>query len=505
MNIATTVERGARLYPGRIALQTDQHELTYWYLNTLANRMANGLRGLGVRQGDRVALLLPNTAEFVISYLGALKIGAVAVSLSPMLKTPEVLHILNDSGAVVAVTNEQLRAAVPDEGAPALRHVVVADGSGDALTLGRLLREASPTAQAAALPPDAPAAIVYTSGTTGVPKGATLSHANIRSTMQAKVHYCGTRPDDRLLLFLPLAHCFGQNAILNHGLHAGATVVLQQRFDPAQVLDAIERQQISMLFGVPTVYVRLLDLDIPPAALRSVRYCFTAGAGMPPEIARRWRERYGHTVYEGYGLTETSPFATYNHHLDYRAESVGTPISGVAVRILDPDGRELPPGERGEIVIRGPNVMLGYWNQPEATRAAIRGGWFHTGDIGVLDEQGYCYVVDRLKDMINVSGFKVYPAEVEHTLYRHPAVAEAAVYGVPDAARGEIVKASILLREGYALQPDDIISFCRSQVANYKVPHHVEFVHALPKNATGKILRKALREQAGERLSPAYR
>ena len=469
---------------------------SYHALNNDANRAANALRGLGVGRGDRVALFLPNIPAFVVAYLGALKLGAVVVSLNAMLKQPEVAFALNDCGAAVVITTAELRPQVPD-GQQVPWHIIVAEGPpGDDTAWARLLDQASPTAQAVRLPSNAPAAIVYTSGTTGVPKGATLSHGNVHACMVAKKHYCGTHGADRLLLFLPLFHCFGQNAILNNALHAGATLVLQRRFHAASVVESVVRHRVSMLFGVPTVFIKLLEMGDLRHALDSVRYFFAAGASMPTEIAARWRALYGLPIYEGYGLTETSPFACYNHVRQYQSGSIGMPIDGVDMQIVDPDGCPVAVGERGEIVIRGPNVMLGYWNRAAETAAALRQGWFHSGDIGTVDEQGYFYIVDRLKDMINVSGFKVYPAEVEQALYQHPAVAEAAVYGQPDATQGEVVKANVRLRAGRPDSADDIIAFCRARIAAFKVPRTIEFVDAIPKNATGKVLRRVLRDQA---------
>lgn len=495
MNIAHHVERGRRAFPGRAALVFDDQELSYADLDRLASQVGNTLCALGVGASDRVALLLPNIPEFVISYLGVLKIGAIVVSMNTMLKRAELEFLLQDCDARIVITTAELRQQLPEYGRDTPWRVITVEGDDD-LDFARLVARASVDLPAVDVASDTPAAIVYTSGTTGVAKGATLSHGNVVSNMIAKNVYCGTGPDDRLLLFLPLFHCFGQNAILNNGLNAGATIVLQRRFELAATLDTIIRQRITMFFGVPTVYIKLLDLHTPAAVLRRVRYFFVAGAKMPVEIARRWQERYSQPVYEGYGLTETSPFASYNHQHSYRLSSIGRAIEGVTIEIVDADGQPVAPGECGEIVIRGPNVMLGYWNRPLETAAVLRAGWFHSGDIGSKDEDGYLYVVDRLKDMINVSGFKVYPAEVEQVLYQHPAVAEAAVYGQPDPLKGEQVKASVMIRSGYDGGPEEIIAFCRSRIATFKVPEQIEFVTALPKNPSGKILKRLLRSES---------
>lgn len=495
MNIAHSVERGRKQFPTKPALIAGDQTLSYSELDILANRLANGLRGLGVRRGDRVALLLPNIPAFVIAYLGIQKIGAVAVALNVMLKSSEVNFVLNDCGAQVLISTAEQLANLPDLDTTLFKHLVLAEGEADAaMTLNNLLEQGAAEATAVEMGRDEPAAILYTSGTTGFPKGVTLSHGNVISNIQAKQHYCGTTPNDRLLLFLPMFHCFGQNAILNHALHAGATLVIQRRFDAEQVLDAIARYGITMFFAVPTVYIRLLAANLSHDVWRSVRYFFAAGAAMPPEIARRWQELYELPVYEGYGLTETSPFSCYNHASEYRLGSIGTPIQHVEMRIVDLEGQPLPVGETGEIVVRGPNVMLGYWNRPEETAQVLRNGWFHTGDIGRMDEDGYFYIVDRLKDMVNVAGFKVYPAEVEQVLYTHPEIAEAAVFGIPDAVQGEMVMAHVVLRPGATVQAEEIIAFCRERIANYKTPRQVRCVDALPKNATGKVLKRVLRD-----------
>lgn len=497
MNIAHNLERGARFFPNKTALIFEGKSFTYKQLDRLANRVANSLRGLGISRGDRVALFLPNIPEFVIAYLGILKIGAVAVSLNVMLKSGEVKFILNDCSAKVLITTEEQIENVPDGELPALKQILIAEGKANKeISLEQLMSCASSDARAIKMERDEPAAIVYTSGTTGFPKGATLSHGNVISNMYSKNRCCRMQCEDRLLLYLPLFHCFGQNAILNAGLNACATIILQRRFELEQVLKIIVNHRVTMFFGVPTVFIRLLNLNIPSHSLNSVRYYFSAAAPLPVEIVQKWQKKYGHVIHEGYGLTETSPFASYNHDLKYKLGSIGTPIENVEMKIVNSDGVELQPGVLGEIVVRGPNVMLGYWNRPAETARVLTNGWLHTGDLGRMDEDGYFYVIDRLKDMINVSGFKVYPAEVENALYAHPAVAEVAVYGVPEPVKGEIVQANILLKAGFAVTEQDLMAFCSEKIANYKVPRTFKFVDSIPKNATGKVLKRVLRQDA---------
>jgi long-chain acyl-CoA synthetase len=340
---------------------------------------------------------------------------------------------------------------------------------------------------------DDPAAILYTSGTTGKQKGATLSHGNVISNIFAAAQLGRMARDDRVILFLPLFHVFGQNAIMNTAFAAGATIVLQRRFDPEQTVATIARQHVTMLHAVPTVYITLLNSNVDANHLASVRYYFSAAATLPTEIGSRWHQKYGRAVAEGYGLSETSPYATYNHVRRHKPGSVGTPIENVDVRVLDPDDNPVASGTWGEICIKGPNVMLGYWNRPEESAQALRGGWFHSGDIGYVDAEGYVFLVDRVKDMINSAGFKVWPREVEEVLYAHGAIKECAVVGLPDQLKGEIPAVFVVLQEGATLCVDELIDYCRRNLATYKIPRHVEFVAGLPKNATGKILKRELR------------
>jgi long-chain acyl-CoA synthetase len=463
MNIASQVAIRRRLDPERIAILFEGASYSYAELDRLAAGAAVELCRMGVGRGDSVAMCLPNTPEFIVWYLGALRIGAIAVTINPGLTEDEVRFLLEDSGA--RVTLREPRMPEPTEGP-------IDD-----------------------LPADTPAVIVYTSGTTGTPKGAVLSHGNVLFVAESKRHYLGIRGDDRMLLFLPLFHCFGQNAVLNAAFAGGAAVVLQRSFDADGVLAAIADQAVTMVCGVPTHFIVLCDRATPDE-MRPVRYFMSAAAPLPLEIERRWRQRFGTPIHQGYGLTESSPFASYNHETAYREGSIGTAIEGVEMAVADLEtGRLLEAGEKGEIVVRGPNVMLGYWQRPEETRKAITDGWLHTGDIGRMDSDGYFYVEDRLKDMVIVGGFNVYPKEVEDALYRHPVVAEAAVYGVPDPVMGERVRAAVVLRKGAGPDADALLACCRKHLAEYKLPSNFEFVAELPKGRTGKVLKRVLRDR----------
>ncbi len=497
MNIAQNVELACYLFPNKPALIFEETSFTYQELDEMANRIANGLRSLGIRRGERIALFLPNIPEFVISYLGILKIGAIAVSINVMFKSDEVSYILNDCAAKIIITTESQSQYVQEADLPQLRHILIAEGTAKkGISLTQIMDNASPEARAIEMDRQAPASILYTSGTTGFPKGATLSHGNVLFNSYCANSCYHIQKSDRLLLYLPLFHCFGQNAILNAGLSACATIILQRRFEPEKVLQTITNHQVTMLFGVPTVFIKLLNMDTSQSNLQNIRYYFSAAASMPSEVAKNWYQKYKFVIHEGYGLTETSPFATYNHNQKYKLGSVGTPIANVEMKIVDGHGDQVQTGELGEIAIKGANVMLGYWNRPFETAEVIKNGWFHTGDIGRTDEEGFFYIVDRLKDMINVSGFKVYPSEVENVIYQHPAIAEVAVYGVGDRLQGEVVKAHIILKTGYAITEQQIIDFCSQRMATYKIPRVIKFVDAIPKNSTGKVLKRVLRQES---------
>ncbi len=497
MNIAQNLERSARLFADAPALRFEGRAYTYAALEAETGRAARALLGLGVERGDRVALFLPNVPEFAIVYLAAQKIGAVAVSLNALLRTEEIRFILQDCGAGVLFTT----AALLPEAAPlrgsvdTLRHVILCEGeAAGERTLAELTADASPEFAAREMERDDPAAILYTSGTTGKQKGAVLSHGNVISNAHATRHCAGSRPGDRHALFLPLFHCFGQNFILNAALASGGTVLLHRRFDPERTPMALREESATHLYAVPTIYIHLLNAGLGPADLPDVRYSFSAAATLPVEIARRWQAAFGMAVHEGYGLTETSPFAAYNHEFAHRPGSVGTPIENVEMRVEAPDGRVLPDGEWGEICIRGPNVMLGYFNRPHDSAQALRGGWFHSGDVGYRDADGFFFLVDRVKDMINAAGFKVWPREVEEVLYLHPAVKECAVVGLPDDVKGEMVAAFVVCQPGAGADGAEIEAFCRARMAAYKVPRRIELVDAIPKSPTGKILKRILRD-----------
>jgi long-chain acyl-CoA synthetase len=496
MNISQNVERAATFFPDTPAVVFEGTAITYADLNGRVNRLANAFKANGIGRGARVALYLPNIPEFVICYLAAVRAGVIAISINSMYKSGELNYILNDSGCVLIATTGDLLANIPLSECPGVKQVLVCEGDPQGRpTLAEWLQRGSCQGALADMAPHEPAVLLYTSGTTGFPKGATLSHGNVVSNAWSTVHHAGFTHQDRMLLFLPVFHVFGQNFIMNATFLAGGTLVLHRRFVPERVLASVARDRVTMFFAVPTIYIALLNMPLADDVFASVRYEFSAAATMPREISARWTERFGRPVYEGYGLTECSPFACYNHDFRHKFGSVGTPIENVELKILDEEDRERPTGAWGEICIRGPGVMQGYWGNPAETERALRNGWLHSGDVGTVDDEGYVFLVDRVKDMINVSGFKVWPAEVEEFLYQHPAVKEVAVFGTPHPDKGESVVAAIVLKQGAAATPAEIIRFCRERLAVYKAPERVDFLAELPKSATGKILKRSLREQ----------
>lgn len=500
MNIADYLEQHAAQTPDRIAIRFEGRSITYGQLNRDANRLAASLRAAGIAVADRVALYLPNVPEFAVAYYAAQKLGAIPVTINAILKTEEVRYLLNDSGAAVVITMDELKRYVPDD-CTALRLRVVVDPKAPSagwVALAQLLERGADTFESVQRSGDDVAALLYSSGTTGFPKGVALTQHNIHSNiaLPPQARYSDYRPGDRLAAFLPLFHVYGQNYIMNAAILAGATIVLFPRFVPDVVLRAIGEERITHFFAVPTIFINLLAMDLSAYDLSSLRYEMSAAATMPEEISRRWTERFGRRVYEGYGLTECSPFSCYNDVTEHRFGSVGRAIEGFELKIFDESDHEVAAGVQGEIVIRGDGVMQGYWRRPEETATALRGGWLHTGDVGRMDQDGYVYITDRVKDMINVSGFKVWPAEVEQYLYKIPGIQEVAVYGIAAAAQGEKVAVAVVLKPGATLSAEAIIAYCREHIAAYKVPARVDIVSELPKSASGKILKRVLRQQS---------
>jgi long-chain acyl-CoA synthetase len=497
MNICEHLTVTARLFPNREAITFEGSSFTYAQLDQMSDAAAHRLIEAGIRPGDRVAIMLPNVPAFVVWYYATLRIGAVAVSISTRLAPSEVAFLVDDCQAKAFVSSSSTVATLLSDLPQCVAKSFSASDLGDQCD-GQSLNPKHPTrSQWAVTDPNDAAVILYTSGTTGFAKGATLSHLNVRSNVHAFNHLCNMQPDDRILLSVPLFHCFGQNALLNSAFNVGATLVLQRQFDLTQAKHLLAEQQVTQLYGVPMMFQLLLD-SCDRSDLSSVNYCFAAAATLPIQTANRWREKFGIPINEGYGLTETSPFASYNHRLQFVPGSIGTPIDLVEMKIVDTEtGQTCEPDELGEIAIRGPNVMLGYWNRETETKNAIRDGWFHSGDIGRVDQRGYFYIVDRVKDMIAVGGLKVYPAEVERVLLDHADVAQVAVVGFPDEVFGEQVVAFLVPANGTAASEalvNAVKQHAKDNLANYKVPRKLIALEELPRNPSGKILKTKLRE-----------
>jgi len=496
LNLGTILQASAQARPDHVAIRHDARAISYRELDRAARGVAAALRARGVERGDRVALLVPNVPEFTIAYYGILYAGGTVVPINVLAAAPEVTYFLQDAGAKLLIAHplfaDSAKKGARDAGAP----VVWTTGDGDAdESLPAMARTAPLDALAQTAATDT-AVILYTSGTTGKPKGAELTHANL--LLNCAVVLPRLLPIDAsmtAMATLPLFHSFGQTCIQNATIAVGGTFTLLPRFTPEAAFEILVRDRVTLFAGVPTMYFALLN---HPGGekfdLSSLRFCLTGGAPMPVEVMKAFEARYPVTILEGFGLSETSPVASFTVPGKPRKPgSIGYPVWGVEMAIVDDADRPLPDGERGEIVIRGHNVMKGYWQRPDATKEALKNGWFHSGDIGVRDADGCFFIVDRKKDMILRGGFNVYPREVEEVLYAHPAVVEAAVVGVAHDSHGEEVKAVVALRAGASATPEELIAFCKERLAAYKYPRTVEIVDALPKGPTGKILKRELR------------
>jgi long-chain acyl-CoA synthetase len=486
-----------------VALISRGRTTTYRQLRAQVGGLRGGLVGLGLQPGDRVAIVAANNWYFVVSYLAVLSAGCVAVPVNPSSPTPEVQRELSAIGARAVIVGPAGRATVTglDRGAlPALEHVV-ASGEDDlpgALRLDRLLdSEPTPAVDRA---DDDLAVLIFTSGTAGSPKAAMLSHGNLLANLQQCQDHPGRsqNPDDVALGVLPFFHIFGLNVVLGLTLLAGASVLLVERFDPQSALEAVRNHGVTVISGAPTMWSAWAALPGAAAdAFRTVRLATSGAARLDPETTAAMEQRFGLALTEGYGLTEAAPVVSSGHGLDAPAGSIGVPLPGLHVRLVDADGQDALVGDAGEVWVQGPNVFRGYWEDPEATAAALTpDGWLRTGDIAVVDDDGFLFLVDRAKDLIIVSGFNVYPAEVEEVIGLHPAVEEVAVVGVPHPHSGEAVKAYLVVAPGRSVEEDDVIAHCEAHLARYKCPQKVMFVDELPHSATGKVLRKLLRAQA---------
>ncbi len=521
LNLASIIEHHARLAPDKDAIVWSKERYSYGQLNALSNRVANALTEMRIGHGDKVALCCPNLPFFPVVYYAIMKTGAAVVPLSVLFTPREIAYHLTDSDAkavfVFEGTNELPLAATVKKGFDQVETceklvVMTIDPLAVSLiegakTLAEITENQSETFETFPTAPDDTCAILYTSGTTGQPKGAELTHLNLMTNVtttfgiQLPVLDFTDGVQKTVLITLPLFHTTGQTVQMNVNLYAGNRVVLLPRFEPLATLEAMERERVNFWVGVPTMYWALLKYveengyDLTTIS-KNMKVCTSGGAPMPVEVMKDFQNVFNVRVLEGYGLSETSPLATFNHfERPSKPGTVGQPIFGVQVKCVDENDVEVPRGTRGEVVIRGSNVMKGYYKRPEATAEAFKGGWFHSGDIGVMDEEGYLSIVDRKKDMILRGGYNIYPRELEEVMMTHEAVSLVAVIAVPDDRLGEEVKAVVVPKQGVELTEETFIEWCKTQFAANKYPRYVEFRSELPIGGTGKILKRALREE----------
>jgi long-chain acyl-CoA synthetase len=495
LNLASTVIESAERRPANVAVRLGGIELTYAELNDRSARMATLLRERGLQQGDRVGVMLPNVLEFPIAYYGVLRAGGIVVPMNVLLKRREIAFYLEDSGAKLLLAwhgfGDEARGGADDAGVETIEV--------EPESFAELLGDCEPTTEIADTDEEDTAVILYTSGTTGKPKGAELTHFNL--ARNSEISYLTTseiKEGDVVLGALPLFHSFGQTVSMNASLRVGATLTLLPKFDPGEALEIMQRDGVTHFYGVPTMYGALLHHPGREGYDTSaLRICITGGAAMPVDVLRGFEQAFGCELLEGYGLSETSPVASMNHPGRPRKPgSIGTSLQDVEMRVFDEDDNEVATGEVGEIVIRGHNVMKGYWQRPEATEEAMRGGWFHSGDMAKVDEDGYFFIVDRKKDLIIRGGYNVYPREVEEILYEHPKIREAAVIGVPHDEWGEEIGAAVVPHEGETLTPEEVGEYVKERIAAYKYPRIVWFLDDLPKGPTGKILKREIEAPA---------
>jgi long-chain acyl-CoA synthetase len=494
-NLASILTATATRHGARPALKLDELVVSYELLDEASARVAGLLHARGVRPGDAIGLMLPNVPYFPIVYYGVLRAGGVVVAIHALLNGRELAHCLSDSDARLLFAwdgfADAARAGAERAGSEL---VTVAVGEFE-----QLLAAAEPAHELAAVAGDETAVVLYTSGTTGTPKGAQLTHDNLRRNAEiCSETLVDATERDVVLGALPLFHGFGQTCALNAATCRGACLTLLPRFEPGKALEALERDRVTVVLGVPTMYAALLNHpDRERFDTSSLRVCLSAGAPLPAELMRAFERAFACPILEGYGMSETSPAASFNHPERARKPgSIGTPIEGVEMKIVDDDDREVPDGEIGEIVIRGHNIMKGYLNRPHATAEALRNGWFHTGDMAQRDADGYFFIVDRKTDVILRGSQRVYPREIEEVLYQHPAVLEATVVAIPDPVLGKDIGAAVVLRQGHTASADELRAHVKRELTGDNYPRQLWFVDELPKGPTGKVLKRTIEPPA---------
>jgi long-chain acyl-CoA synthetase len=510
-NLATILRETAAATPDAVVCHAAGTMTTYRQLDDQSGRFAAGLSAAGLSPGQVVAIQLPNVPEFLTAYFGALKAGLVVLPVNPLLKTAEVSYQLTDAaaGLMIAMAGLHADAAAACEPLGVPLYLAGDHGAGPAGTrrFSELVSSAPLAEPGGEISPrnaDDTAVLIYTSGTTGKPKGAELTHFLLYMNCTVSGELFGARPRDVFLAVLPFFHVFGLSSVINVCVRYGAGLCIVPRFAPGPVLDAIERDQCTVIAGVPTMLHALAQLEVAGRDLAALRVAVSGGASLPEDVMRTFEAKYGIEVLEGYGLSETGSTTSFNRPGDRRPLSVGKPIWGVQMRIGGEDDQPLPPGRDniGEILIRGHNVMAGYRGQPEATKTTLSGGWLHTGDLGYRDEDGFYFIVDRTKDLVIRGGYNVYPREIEEVLYSHPGIHEAAVIGKLDDRLGEEVVAVVVLHPGADLSAEEIIAYCRDRLAAYKYPREVRFCAELPKGPSGKILKTNLRPSVPGQTAP---
>lgn len=488
-NLGENLLRSAERGPDNLAIICGEQKLSYAEFNDAVARAASMLSERGVQPGSRVGIMMPNTPAFAVLFYATMWCGGVAVPMNPLFKAGEIEFYLTNTTATLLLAARSFEdEATKGAGAAGVEYLLV-DDTISADTLAQFVPRERPLE----VDDSTTAVILHTSGTTGRPKGAELTHGGLGRNAEITVRtLINVTSDDVIMGCLPLFHVFGMTCGLNSAVLAGATLNLIPRFDPRAVLDTIRRDHVTIFEGVPTMYSALIAARKPDDDTGSLRACISGGAALPEQVIADFEESFQASILEGYGLSETSPVACFNHpDKPRKVGTIGTPIEGVEMRLVDTDGRPVADGESGEIQIRGHNVMKGYWKLPEATAKAIDAdGWFSTGDVGVIDEDGYYRIVDRTKDMIIRGGFNIYPREIEEVIYAHPAVAAAAVIGIPHDSLGEEVGAAVALKPGAEVTADELRGYVKERVAGYKYPRHVWFVDQLPTGPTGKIQKR---------------
>ncbi|WP_298487689.1 long-chain fatty acid--CoA ligase [uncultured Maribacter sp.] len=511
LNVSVILEDSAKRHSSKEAFINNDFHLSFLDLNNAANKIANGLKRVGIKKGDKVALSCINTPQFPMVYFGILKAGAIVVPLSILLKREEVAYHLTDSDAKLYFCFEGVPGLpMLEEGyagfkaAPDCEHFYKIsakenkDSSKDLNTLNSLMKKESSVFETVETISNDTAVIIYTSGTTGKPKGAELTHSNLLLNAILSADIANTQPEDTLLIVLPLFHIFAMTLLMNSGIYRGAKSILLPRFDPETTLKMMEKHKVSIFAGVPTMYWGLLNhkdknLNINAIA-NNLKICISGGAALPVKVLENFETKYKVKILEGFGMSEGSPVVTFNHKENIRKPgSVGTAAWGIDVKVVDDNGNELPVGEKGELVYKGHNVMKGYYKRPEVNAKVLKNGWLHSGDVAIKDEDGFFFIVDRTKDMIIRGGLNVYPREIEETMMQHESISMVAVIGIKHEKFGEEIQACVVLKEGKTITENELIDWTKKRIAAYKYPRVIKFMDSLPTSATGKILKKELK------------